>query len=269
MRSAKMRLTREGKITYFKPEWADKFSFCAGFSTRNGGVSRPPFNSLNLGFGTEDPRHNVEGNRSTFCRAFNLPPQKLLTVSQVHGTDVLVIDEPNLDLSHFQGLECDAIITNQPGIMLGILVADCYPVLFSDPSKGVVAAAHVGWRGAARGIIGKVVKALLDIFGSLPADLFCAIGAGISAKCYEVDRVVRDGFPGGVQTWSKIASEATYGHWNLDIGKSCSLQLEEAGVTPANIIKAEQCTFLHRELFFSYRRDGGNTGRQMGFIMIK
>ena len=264
-----MTLRRLGKISYLKPEWAEKFPLFAGFSTRNGGVSRPPFNSLNLGFGTEDLRHNVEGNRSTFCRAFDLSPQKLLTVNQAHGTDILIVDEPNPDLSHFLSLECDAIITNQPGIMIGILVADCYPVLFWDPSNSVIAAAHVGWRGAAGGIIGKVIQALFELFGSLPTDLFCAVGPGISGSCYEVDRVVRDGFQGGPISWNKFASETTYGHWNLDLGKSAVLQLEEKGIVPGNIMQAEYCTFTHRELFFSYRRDNGNTGRQMGFIMIK
>ena len=261
--------TRQGKITYLKPGWADKFPLCAGFSTRNGGVSRPPFNSLNLGFGTDDQHHNVEGNRSTFCRAFDMSPRKLLTVNQVHGTDVLIVDEPNPDLFHFLRLECDAIITNQPAIMLGILVADCYPVLFYDPANGVVAAAHVGWRGAVGGVIGKVIKALVNIFGSLPADLYCAVGAGISPKCYEVDRVVRDAFQKEGHAWKEIAEDAAYGRWNLDIGKSCILQLEEEGVPPDRIAKTDCCSSTHRELFFSYRRDGGNTGRQMGFIMLK
>jgi YfiH family protein len=211
----------------------------------------------------------VEGNRSTFCRAFDLPPQRLLTINQAHGTDILLVDEPNPDLSHFLSLECDAIITNQPGIMLGILVADCYPILFWDPSNSVAAAAHVGWRGAAGGLIGKVVRALGEIFGSRPGDLYCAVGPGISGKCYEVDRVVRDGFQGGPTVWNKIASETRYGHWNLDIGKSSVLQLEEEGVSLCNIMKVDYCTFKHRELFFSYRRDSGSTGRQMGFIMIK
>ncbi len=150
-----MKLARQGKISYLQPAWAQQGEVEAGFTTRNGGVSRPPYNSLNLGFNTEDPRNNVEGNRSTVARAFGLPPHLLLTVRQVHGTDVLVIDEPNPDLSHFLTVECDAIVTNQPGIMIGMLVADCFPVLLLDPVKKVVAAVHVGWRGAAAGILGK------------------------------------------------------------------------------------------------------------------
>jgi hypothetical protein len=261
--------TRKSKITYLKPEWAEAFPLCAGFSTRNGGVSRPPFNSLNLGFGTDDQVHNVEGNRSTFCRAFDISPRRLLTVKQVHGTDLLIIDEPNPDLFHFLNLECDAIITNQPGIMLGILVADCYPVLFYDPTHGVVAAAHIGWRGAAGRLIKKVLCAFCSLFECVPADLYCAVGAGISAKHYEVDREVRDEFQRQGHAWEKIAVEKTYGRWNLDIGTSCLVQMEEEGVPAGHIAQADYCTFAKRELFFSYRRDNGQTGRQMGFIMLQ
>ncbi|NLC71008.1 MAG: peptidoglycan editing factor PgeF [Desulfuromonadaceae bacterium] len=265
-----MQLTRQAKISYLKPAWADQFTLWAGFSTRNGGVSRPPFNSLNLGLNTDDAAYNVEGNRSTLCRAFNITPQNLVTVQQTHGTDILVIDEPNIDISHFLSLECDAIITNQAQIMVGILVADCYPVLFWHPGARVIAAAHVGWRGAAAGIIGKVVKALTDFFEALPQELYCAVGPGISAHHYEVDRTVKEAFGQSGCRWEEIAHEKTFGHWQLDLHKCCRLQLEREGVTPGRITDCEEfCTFGNRELFFSYRRDNGQTGRQMGFIMIK
>jgi len=265
-----MHLTRQAKIGYLKPAWADQSLLCAGFSTRNGGVSRPPYNSLNLGFNTDDAAYNVEGNRSTFCRAFNITPQNLLTVRQNHGTDVLIINEPNDDLSHFLSLECDAIITNQPRIMLGILVADCYPVLFWHPGENVIAAAHVGWRGAAGGIIPKVINALADCFGTLPQDLHCAVGPGISASHYEVDRAVRETFVASGCRWEEIATEKSFGHWQLDLHRCCLLQLERGGIPPHRINGSnEYCTYGNRELFFSYRRDNGQTGRQIGFIMIK
>ncbi|MBN1142194.1 MAG: peptidoglycan editing factor PgeF [Deltaproteobacteria bacterium] len=265
-----MQLTRQGKISYLKPQWVDRFPLWAGFSTRNGGISRPPFNSLNFGFNTDDAACNVERNRSTLCRAFDIAPQNLLTVQQAHGTDILAIDEPNDDLSHFLSLECDAVITNQPRIMLGILVADCFPVLFWHPGAGVIAAAHVGWRGAAGGLIGKVLEALAGLFRADGQGLYCAIGPGISAAHYEVDRTVKETFgPSGVG-WEQIAWEKTFGRWRLDLGKCCRLQLEQGGVDPARIVyNPDFCTFAQRELFFSYRRDNGQTGRQIGFIMIK
>lgn len=264
-----MKLARQGKIGYLQPDWAAAAPVFAGFTTRNGGVSRPPHNSLNLGFNTDDPKHNVEGNRSTVARAFGIAPHLLLTVRQVHGTDLLVIDEPNPDLSHFLSVECDAILTDQPGIMIGILVADCYPVLLFDPQRRAAAVVHVGWRGAAAGIIGKVAGAMESHFGSRPSQLLAAVGPGIGAHRYEVDRPVRDAFRQGAGHWEAISQEVALGKWLLDLRQSCLLQLADAGFDPANIQAAEQDTCCHRELFFSYRRDQGATGRQMGFIMLE
>ncbi|MBE0503217.1 MAG: peptidoglycan editing factor PgeF [Desulfuromonadales bacterium] len=263
-----MKIARQGKINYLQPDWADSKTIQAGFTTRNGGVSRAPYNSLNLGLNTEDHRANVEGNRSTVVRAFDLQPHMLLTVQQSHGNNILVINEPNHDLSHFQSVECDAIVTNQPGIMLGILVADCYPVLLFDPIQRVAAVVHVGWRGAANGILPKTIACLFNDFSVNPADLKAAIGPGIGAHRYEVDRPVRDAFRSGTDNWSQIAKETELGKWHLDLRRACELQLAAAGLPSAQVDVVEEDTCCHRELFFSFRRDNGQTGRQMGFVLI-
>jgi polyphenol oxidase len=263
-----MKIARQGKISYLQPSWAAGTKLSAGFTTRNGGVSRPPYNSLNLGYNTDDPRHNVEANRSTLARAFGLEPHLLLTVQQVHGTSILVINEANPDLSHFLSVECDAVVTDQPGIMIGILVADCYPVLLMEPQKQVVAAVHVGWRGAAAGILGKTIKAMQDDFDCRPSQLRAAVGPGIGAHRYEVDRPVRDAFRDGSGHWEEIAQEVALGKWHLDLRQSCLLQLQDAGLDPAHVEATVEDTCCHRELFFSYRRDAGKTGRQMGFMLL-
>jgi YfiH family protein len=263
-----MKLVKQGKLHYLQPTWGETAGIRAGFTTRNGGVSRAPYNSLNLGFNTDDPRYNVEGNRSTLARAFDLQPHQLLTVQQVHGTDVLVVDQPNPDLSHFLQVECDAVITNQPGMMIGVLVADCFPVLLHDPLKQVAGVVHVGWRGAAAGILGKTVKAMAASFGCRAADLTAAIGPGIGAHKYEVDRQVREAFRAGAGHWEAIAAEVDLGKWHLDLRHSCQLQLAEAGVPEGAVDVAEECTCCHREMLFSYRRDAGKTGRQMGFVLL-
>lgn len=262
-----MKLVRKAKLNILQPEWAERFGLQAGFTTRNGGVSRQPFNSLNLAFHTEDLQANVEGNRSTLARAFDLPSHLLLTVKQVHGSNVLVIDEPNPDLTHFLQIECDAVVTDQPGIMIGILVADCYPVLLVEPQRKVFAAVHVGWRGAADGIIGKTVQVMQRNFDVRPENLYAAVGPGIGAHKYEVDRPVREAFRRGSGHWERIAEEKELGKWRLDLRRSCELQLRDAGIDPGRVEAAGECTCCHKELFFSYRRDGGRTGRQMGFIV--
>ncbi len=267
--SYRMKLIKQGKVHFLQPSWGADTGVQAGFSTRNGGISRPPYNSLNLGFNTEDLGYNVDGNRSTLVRTFDLQPNQLLTVNQVHGTDILVIDQPNPDLSHFLTVEADAIITDQPGIMIGVLVADCYPVLLYCASKKVVGVVHVGWRGAAAGIIEKTISAMQVNFDCQPQELVAAVGPGIGAHRYEVDRKVRDEFRKGTGHWEKIAEETSLGKFQLDLKKSCLLQLESAGLAASSIQASDECTCCHRELFFSYRRDGGNTGRQMGFVLLE
>lgn len=262
-----MKLVRKGKISYLQPKQLST-NLVAGFSTRNGGVSRPPYNSLNLGLGTDDSMTNVEGNRAAFTRAFDLSPQQLLTVKQVHGADILLIDEANPDLSHFMTVEVDAIVTNQPGIMIGVLTADCFPLLIWHEEKKIIAAIHAGWRGAANGLIAKVVETIHRQFGCPTTELQAAIGPGIGAHNYEVDRPVRDAFRQGTGFWDEISKETRLAHWQLDIPLSCQLQLEKSGLKPQNIDIAKECTCCHPELFFSHRRENGVTGRQMGFIQL-
>lgn len=262
-----MKLVRKSKISYLQPKQLAA-NLVAGFSTRNGGVSRPPFNSLNLGLGTDDQSVNIEGNRATFTRAFDLSPHQLLTVKQVHGDDILLIDEQNPDLSHFLTVEVDAIVTNQPGIMIGVLSADCFPLLLWHGEKKIAAVIHAGWRGAANGLITKVVQTIQTHFDCPAAELQAAIGPGIGMHNYEVDRPVRDAFRQGSGFWNEISKETRLGHWQLNIPLSCQLQLEESGLKPQNIEIAKECTCCHPELFFSHRRDNGVTGRQIGFMQL-
>jgi len=262
-----MKLVRKGKISFLQPGNLPA-GIEAGFTTRNGGVSRPPYHSLNLGLGTDDSLPNVERNRSTLARSFDLPPHKLLTVTQVHGNDILLLDQPNPELSHFLSVKVDAIVTNQPGILLGVLTADCYPLLFWHPTQKLGAVVHAGWRGASNGLIKKTIEAICKNFDVAANELRAAIGPGIGAHKYEVDRPVRDAFRQGSDFWDEIAEETRLGHWKLNIPLSCQLQLEQAGLKPQKIEIASQCTCCHPELFFSHRRDQGITGRQLDFIKL-
>lgn len=264
-----MKTVKQGKIQFMQPAWASPEKLAAGFTTRNGGSSRPPFNSLNLGFGSGDLQSRVEANRAVVARSFGLEPHLFLTVRQVHGSEILVIDQPNPEVTHFQRVESDAIITNQRHVLLGILVADCFPVILYDRSKHVAAVIHLGWRGTAAGLLERTVLAMCEIFGCRPADINAGIGPGIAAHSYEVDRPVRDLFRQGTDNWSRIAREVRLGHWQLDLQKSIVLQLDKAGVERAAVDTVAECTCCHKETFFSYRRDKGKTGRQMGFVMLR
>jgi YfiH family protein len=218
---------------------------------------------------TEDAPHNVEGNRSLLARTFGITQERLITVRQNHGSDILVIDAPNDDFSHFWGIEADAIVTNQPGIMIGVTVADCVPILLFDPKKKIIAAVHAGWQGTAARLTEKTVQGMVDVFGSRPENIQAAVGPCIGPCCYEVDQPVKDGFKNCGDTWNSIAEPAGTGKWRLDLALANRMQLEDAGLTIDAIQTAGQCVCCHKELYFSYRRDAGETGRQIGFIMLK
>jgi YfiH family protein len=262
-------IRKSGRVHYVESKlFADRGVSVQGFTTRHEGVSRPPYNSLNLGLSTLDSSHNVEGNRSILARAFGARVEKLVTVTQVHGNDLLLLDQPNPDFSHFLKLECDGIVTNQPGVMIGVCVADCAPVLLLDPVNRVVAAIHAGWRGTVEGIVAKGVEAMVNLFDSRPRDILAAIGPTIGACCYEVDEPVVQAFRKAGHDFDSFADPSDARKWRLDLAKANLRQLLKAGMAEENIESSELCVSCEKDLFFSYRRDKGETGRQMGFIML-
>ena len=265
-----MEMTKTGKVSYLEPMRLARAGISVqGFTTRNEGVSRAPYNSLNLGTNTLDSHNSVMGNRSILARAFGSKADRLVTVTQTHSADLLVIDIPNPDYVHFQKIECDGIITNQPGVMIGVCVADCAPVLLLDPVKKVVAALHAGWKGTAGEIVKKGVAALIDMFDSDPSAILAAVGPSIGRCCYEVDGPVRDEFSRGGECWGEFAVETGDGKWQLDLSLANVLQLLDAGILRENIETTDLCVSCNKATFFSYRRDKGETGRQMGFIMLR
>jgi polyphenol oxidase len=265
-----VELRKSGKVHYFEPKLlADRGISVQGFTTRHEGVSRPPFNSLNLGLSTIDSPHNVEGNRSILARSFGTSVDKLITVTQVHGTDLLLLDQPNAEYSHFQKLECDGIITDQSDIMIGVCVADCVPVLLLDPVRRVVAALHAGWKGTAGGIVRKGIESMVNLFDGKPGDILAAIGPAIGPCCYEVDEPVAEAFRREGFDFESIAAREGAAKWRLDLTEANRLQLLRAGIEERNLHISKHCVSCAKDLFFSYRRDGGETGRQMGFIMLQ
>jgi YfiH family protein len=264
-----MQLNRIGRIQYIEVDFPGSSCSVQGFTTRHEGVSRPPYNSLNLGMNTQDQQANVEGNRSLLARAFGVNQEALVTPRQVHGSDILVINEPNDDYSHFLSVEGDAVITNQPHVIIGVCVADCAPILLCDPEKKVIAVVHAGWKGTAAKLVTKAVAGMRSEFGSNPALLYAAIGPCIQKCCYEVDEPVRKAFLQGGISWDSCAELKSPGKWQLDLAAANRELLLLAGLPADAIQVSDQCVCCHSEQFFSYRRDKEESGRQMGFIMLK
>lgn len=216
-----------------------------GFFTRRGGASSGVFSGLNCGRGSSDQREAVETNRARVAQAMNVDPTKLVSVHQHHSADVLILsDVPE------RGQKADAMVTSTPGIALGVLTADCQPVLFSDPDAGVVGAAHAGWSGALNGILENTIAAM-ETLGATRDAIKAVIGPCISQRAYEVgpeffDRFI-DASPDNAQFFA--GGEGDRMHFNLP-GFGLA-RLRAAGVEAE---WTRHCTYSDPDRFYSYRR---------------
>lgn len=214
----------------------------AAFSTRLGGVSEPPFDSLNLGLLTEDEEGAVIENRDRLAKALDFDPEQIVFARQVHGTDL--IEHPRHEVA-----EADGHVVREAGLVPLVFVADCLPVALAGPEG--VALVHAGWRGLAGGILGAGAAAV----GATSA----AIGPGIGPCCYEVGDEVLGAF-------GELGEGIAAGRM-LDLPEVARRLLALAGVE--RVESAGLCTSCEEELFFSHRRDRGRTGRQAGLAWIE
>lgn len=237
--------------------FADLPSITAGMSTRHGGVSGPPYDTLNLGRHVGDDPTCVEENRRRFCAALDTDPAWLATAGQVHGSTVRVIDAPRHEPF------CDALVTTTPGLLLAIGVADCAAVLLADPTYGVAGACHAGWRGAARSVVADTVAAMADL-GAAPSRIRAYVSPCLSQASFEVGPEVAAQFDDAVAAYPDGADRP-----HLDLKEALRRQLEGAGVPAKAIEVSERCTMQETDDFFSYRASDGTTGRMFGAIVLR
>jgi len=238
----------------------------AYFTTRRGGVSSESYCCLNLGSGGGDSPEKVDRNLDLLCAAVDMSRESLVRMDQVHSDSVHVLRSPDEEMPDGGH---DATVTDVPGVALGVLVADCVPILLHDPVKRVVGAVHAGWKGTVAGVAAKAVKTMAREYGSSPRDILAAIGPAIGPCCYEVDeRVIR---PLGERFGDikDLVTEKGGGKWLLDLWKANTVLLTGAGLVPDNIASMGLCTSCNNEMFYSYRRDGRKTGRMMGLVMLE
>lgn len=272
----------------------------AGFSTRHGGASTAYGDAeLNLGWTREDPTPTVASNRSRFVATVTGNSAfQLATVRQFHGTMVRIIERGHDPLATPEGkavLRGDALMTEVPGLLLGIQTADCIPVLIADRKTRAVAAFHAGWRGTLARIVERGIGTMRLRYGSRPQDLLAAIGPGIGACCYAVGEDLRFDFESQFDYAPSLFSEVydsdpirekypllfltarAPGHSNIgpqihiDLWEANRRQLLAAGLKAANITVLGQCTACARDkngrrLFFSHRAEHGFTGRMLSVI---
>lgn len=247
----------------------EEAGFSNGFSTRVGGVSPFPENDLNLAGFDEDTTENIEENRRRFLAAFDRDFQ-LATAWQVHGDDIKVVaNETDVDTSD---AKFDALISDLPGVLVGVKTADCVPVLIGDPETSAFAAVHAGWRGSAKSIVKKAVARMSEVYGSEPSKLICAIGPAATCENYEIGEDVIEAFRSNFSTSGKYLTPTREGHALIDLHLANKDQLIDAGVSAERIFTAPFCTMERTDLFFSYRVEKklyGKAGRLLSVVGLK
>ncbi|MEA3422861.1 MAG: peptidoglycan editing factor PgeF [Bacillota bacterium] len=234
-----------------------------GITTRYGGISKKGFESLNLGFYSEDSKENIDNNYKIFFDALNIDRNKTVATHQTHSDNIVKIESVN----QFKIYEdTDGFITDVPGITLMTFYADCTPLYFYDPVKKVIGIAHSGWKGTEQKIGARMIDFFVEEFESQVENILVGIGPNISPKAYEVDKDFLENFE------DKEFFKNHIHHMNekifFDMVKSNRDILLNKGILKDNIELSGHCTYNESQLFFSYRRQGMESGRMSGFIRL-
>ena len=224
------------------------------FTTRQGGLG-----ARNNGFKHPDDWNAV-------AAAIGISPDRIVTVNQVHGGHIVRVDDRNY--RSIKSAQADAMITNTPGLAIGVETADCVPILLYDPDVPVIAAVHAGWRSTVRKIVQMTVGKMRDECGADPSRMLAAIGPAIGPECYEVDEPVMGPVREAFEFWKDISAPRGNDHWGLDLVKANTLELIETGLKRENVHSLGLCTSCRKDLFYSFRAEG-RTGRMLSVIMIK
>ncbi|MFC0025556.1 peptidoglycan editing factor PgeF [Neobacillus cucumis] len=258
--------------SYFSLDsWINQFpELTAGFSTKNGGTSKGNFESLNLGFHVSDDLSTVCTNREKMAQVLQFPLRNWVGAEQIHDTVIKKITKADRgtgsdSYNHaFKGT--DAFYTDEEGILLTLCFADCVPLYFLAPDRGMIGIAHAGWKGSV-GLIAKKMILAWGEEGIRPEQIVAAIGPSICEKCYIVDKhvinLVEKSLEVGEALPYNLISE---GQYSLNLQELNRQILLESGVPERNILQTHLCSSCDQEEFFSHRRDKGSTGRMMSFI---
>ncbi|HTP11228.1 MAG TPA: peptidoglycan editing factor PgeF [Anaerolineae bacterium] len=250
------RQSLDGLVFYQFDGLAHYSDLYHGAFTRLGGVSRAPFESLNLARSVGDDAQIVQENNRRMLRAFGMTPDRATTAWLVHGKAVAVMTHADAG-NYRQGF--DAIITRERGLALTMRFADCVPIVLFDPVQRAIGLAHAGWRGVAENVVAATVAALRDNFGSQPHDLWTGIGPCISVDRYRVGSEVIDRVTPACPPHTPIVQRQPDGSLHLDLNAAVAAQLRACGVE--SIEDSAICTASNTAEWFSHRAENGKTGR--------
>lgn len=236
-----------------------------GFFGREGGVSEGQYASLNVGQGSQDQSENITENRSRVATALGTTEDKLLSLSQIHSTEVLIVDAP------FNGTlpKADGLVTKTPNLAISALAADCGPVLFCDPEARIIGTCHAGWRGALAGITTDTIRAM-ESLGAQRENICAVLGPCISQDSYEVGHDYRDSFVAENEAHDRFFRLGPNQKPHFDLKRFILAKLRQDGLT--HIEALPDCTYAQPEAYFSYRYNThkgiGDYGRNISVIML-
>lgn len=277
-----MQIHFDGPVTFHEEAGPCYFTFPAleetglcrhAFSTRLGGVSRGQYASLSLSFFMGDEREAVYENFRRICGAIGVDEEKLVFGCQTHSANVRVVTAADAGkgiLRQRDYTDVDGLVTDVPGLPLCTLYADCVPLLFLDPVKGVAGCSHAGWRGTAAAIGRRTVEVMQETYGSRPADILACIAPSIGPCCYEVDEPLRAAF----SSIPDVSPEGLLhpkgeGKYMLNLWETNRRVLLAAGLLPEHITVAGICTCCHADIFHSHRATAGHRGSLAAIIALK
>jgi polyphenol oxidase len=264
----------QGELLYFLyPLFKPCERMLSVVSSRQGGVSAKPFDSLNLALSVGDDPVAVMTNRERLCNTIGVEVDAMTVAQLVQGTHIEVVTSSSRGLSAAEKaqrfIDTDGLITNVADVPLFIFIADCAALSFFDPKRNVIGIGHAGWRGAVGGIARKMIEAMNAAFDSNPTDILVGISPSIGPCCYQVREDVVEAFQEAYhEQASAFFVQQPDGSIHLDIWKALTCQLRSSGIQEEHIELASICTTCHTDVFYSNRAEGGRTGRFTGMITL-
>ena len=275
-----MQVRQNNGITYLSyPRLEQESAIVHGFSTRLGGVSEGYLGSMNLSFSRGDNPENVLENYRRISKAIGFPVESIVTSDQTHTTNIRRVEKEDAGkgvTKEKDYRDVDGLITNVPGLILGTFYADCVPLLFVDPVHHAIGCSHSGWRGTVGEMGKKTVEAMREAYGSLPEDIFAAIGPSICQDCYEVGKDVAEPFEKLFSqeryqdvSLKNILTEKVNGKYQLDLWRANEAILLGAGILKEHLSMTDICTCCNPSYLFSHRASKGRRGNLAAFLMLK
>lgn len=264
-----MIIKKKNDVSYLTiPSFEQAGGVTCAFSTRIGGVSPPPFDTLNFSRKREQSEENFAENFKRFAKAVGFDADKAVGINYAHSAELYQVGKRDMGKGIFgEALPrvCDGLYTDEPGIPILSFHADCVPLFFYEPVRRAVAVCHAGWRGVAAHMAANAVKALTGM-GCETGQILAAIGPCIGVQNFEVGDEVRDVF---VKEFGSGVQQERNNSFYIDLNKACLLDMLDAGLRPKQVTDAALCTYEDDELFYSHRRDKGKTGAMAAVILIK